>query len=169
MKLFVLLVCVWLSACHESDPKAEKKTDEELELDLSRPFSKLYHKAKAGMLEAEAVNKVRDYLLANGMDIDSLYVYKINYTDTCNISNKTSFTSDPIDACIAVFNIEHKVNHDYYSRIDVENARKLKDYEKNNENYSEPLLIPSKPDFLRKEILLHYYFEQDSLVDVLSQ
>jgi len=51
----------------------------------------------------------------------------------------------------------------------VENARILEDYEKKNGEYSEPLLIPSKPDFLRKNILLYYYFERDSIVDGLSQ
>jgi hypothetical protein len=78
------------------------------------------------------------------------------------------FSDDSIDACIAVFNIEHKVNHDYYVNLKIENDQILEDYEKENEVFSEPLLIPSKPDFLRKEILLYYYFKGDSIIEILS-
>ena len=169
MRLLILLVCVWLSACQKHGSEVGIETNKELEFILSRPFSELYLNAKAGSLEAKAVKKVRDYLLAKGMNIDSLYVYEINYSDSCDVSNETSFTSDPIDACIAIFNIEHKVNHDYYLKIGSENARILEDYEKKDGDYSESLLIPSKPDFLRKEILLYYYIDRDSIADILSQ
>lgn len=160
MRILILLSCIWFSGCH--NPEVGKEVHEELEFISSRPFSELY-------LEAKAVLKVRGYLHAKGMDIDSLYVYEIDYSDSCDISDRTVFTSDPTDACVAVFNIEHKVNHDYFLKIEVENARILADHEKKNGDYSEPLLIPSKPDFLRKEILLYYYFKGDSIVDVLSQ
>jgi hypothetical protein len=162
MRILILLVCIWFSSCHRSDDEVGKEVSKEAEFILSRPFSGLY-------LEAKAVLKVRDYLVSKGMDIDSLYVYEIGYSDSCDISDDSKFSSDPVDACVAVFNIEHKVNHDYYLKIDRENARILEAQEKKNGDYSEPLLIPSKPDFLRKGILLYYYFEGDSIVDILSQ
>ena len=161
MRMLVLLVCIWLSACHKSDPELGKEVHEEPEFISSIPFHELY-------LEAKAVLKVKDYLHSKGMDTDSLYVYEIGYSDSCNISIDSNLSSNPIDACIAVFNIEHKLNHDYYLRIEAENARKLEDHEKKTGDYSEPLLIPSKPGFLRKEMLLYYYFEEDSIADILS-
>ena len=60
------------------------------------------------MLEARAVLKVKDYLQAKGIDIDSLYVYEIGYSNSCDIADETILTSDPINACVAVFNIDIK-------------------------------------------------------------
>lgn len=168
MRLLTLLIFVWLNACNKPSQDVGKKSDVETELIPAKLFSELYVNAKAEIPGSRAIKKVSEYLLAKGMDLDSLYVYEIIYSISCEISEVTSFTSDPIDACIAIFNIEHKVNHDYYLKIEVENARISKNYEK-KKGGSESLVIPSKPDFLRKEILLYYYFEGDSLIDVLSQ
>lgn len=162
VRLMVLLVFIGFSACHKPNPEVVKMPSEEPHYISSRAFSELN-------LEAKEVVKVRDYLHAKGLDIDSLYVYEIFYSDSCVISNRTVFSDDSIDACIAVFNIEHKVNHDYYMNLKIENDQILEDYENENEVFSEPLLIPSKPDFLRKEILLYYYFKGDSIIEVLSQ
>jgi hypothetical protein len=162
LRLIILLVLIWFSACHKPNPEVVKMPTEVLDLISSRAFSELN-------LEAKEVLKVRDYLDGKGLDIDSLYVYEIIFSDSCVISDRTVFSDDSIDACIAVFNIEHKVNHDYYMKLKVENNQILEDYEKENEVFSEPLLIPSKPDFLRKEILLYYYFKGDSIIEILSQ
>ena len=129
----------------------------------SKPFTELSQ-------ESKAVLAVKDYLLSKGHELDSLYAYDISYSDSsCNIPSDSSFTPNPIEACFAVFNIEHRINHDYYLRISEENAQIIEENQGKNENDWQSLVIPSRPEFLKKEILLHYYLERDSVVDVLSQ
>ncbi|WP_169714386.1 hypothetical protein [Algoriphagus antarcticus] len=168
MKLLILIVFMCLNACNEPGKEGIRINNEHAEPITSIPFSELYLNAKPGRPETKAINEIKGYLLNEGWSIDSLYVYKINYSVSCDISDETSFTTDPLNACIAIFNIEHKVNRDYYLRIEIENDKIYEDYEMKKRGKSEPLFVPGRPVYLRNEILLYYYFKGDSIVDVLS-
>jgi len=163
MKLKVLALCCFgFCSCQNLDRKEKTTPDQPSMFLLSKPFTELSQ-------ESKAVLAVKDYLLSKGHKLDSLYVYEISYSDSlCTIPNDSSIIPNPIKACFAIFNIEHRINHVYYLRISHENAQIIEENQGKNENDWQPLVIPSRPEFLKKEILLHYYFQQDSLVDVLS-
>ena len=155
MRLTVLVLILCIFSCQNLG-RGDKKTNDQQPVFSSRPFIEL-------LRESKAVLAVKDYLLSKGYEIDSLYAYEINYSDSlCNESHDTLFIPDPIKACFATFNIEHKVNHDYYDWIRKENNRRIK--ESKNKDEWIPIIVPSTPGFLKKSILLHYYFEEDSVV-----
>ncbi len=114
--------------------------------------------------EGKAMLKVRDYLLSQGIFIDSMYV-NMSYSDSlCHVPDSTITNS--INACFIILNIQHKTNYDYFNRIDRENARIMQENEGKKEIDWIPLLVPSSPEFLKKEILIHYYLKKDSIADI---
>lgn len=157
MRLTVLVLILCIFSCQDQGKKALDKHSNKYSLSLySRPFVHF-------LREAQATIKVNEYLHTNEYNIDSLYIYNISYSDSlCRISSDSLFIPDPDGACFAIFNITHRVNHDYFQEIEEENERRIK--EAKNEDEWIPIVIPSKPEFLKKEILLHYYYKQDSVV-----
>ena len=156
MRLTVLVLILCVFSCQNLD-QGDKKTHDQQSVFSSRPFIEL-------LRESKAVLAVKDYLLSEGYEIDSLYAYEITYSDSLYNEPRDSLfiPPDPIKARFASFIIEHKVNHDYYDWIQKENNRRIK--ESKNKDEWIPIIIPSTPGFLKKSILLHYYFEEDSVV-----
>lgn len=157
MRILVILFFLFFS-CQHQEKEVLSTYSNEIQTDFSsRPLAQFFREAKATL-------RVKEYLESNGFTLDSLYAYDISYSDTlCEVSYNSSFIPNTIEACFAIFNIEHKVNHDYYEWIENENNRIIKENEGKNEDEWEPLVIPSKPEFLKKNIVIYYYFDQDSV------
>jgi hypothetical protein len=152
----IIILSLLLYSCQKENPKSEienfsHKTEME---DNYQPFPVVVR-------EGKAVLRVRDYLLSQGIFIDSMYV-NMSYSDSlCHVPASTITNS--INACFIILNIQHKTNYDYFNRIDRENARIMQD---KKESDWIPLLVPSSPEFLKREILIHYYLKEDSIADI---
>lgn len=158
MRLIGIMLCFLLYSCGRQKGSIEVDRQElechSLTMNIARPFPVLSREAK-GLL------RVHDYLQLQGMNTDSLYVYNIDYSDSlCTVSNDSN-EKDPLNACFAIFNIVHKINIDYYKEIEEENMKSIK--EARDKDEWTPLIIPSTPAFLKKDIIAYYYFAQDSI------
>jgi len=157
-KLIIMMFCFLFYSCDYQERSVEV-SQQEVKYDsptknLSRPFPVLSR-------EAKGVLRVQDYLQSEGVNTDSLYVYNIAYSDSSCTVSYDSIMPDPIDACFAIFNITHKINFDYYKEIERENMKRIKEGTDEDEWIS--LIVPSKPPFLKKDIIVYYYFAQDSI------
>lgn len=158
MKLFTIVFCFLFCSCgrQERSTEVNHQGDEynSLTYERSRAFPAVYR-------EAKALLSLQDYLQSKGINTDSLYIYNIIYSDSlCTVSDDL-YTPDSLHACFAIFNIKHKINVDYFKKIEQENIKSIKG--RTGEDEWKPLDISSKPSFLKKDIIAYYYFGQDSI------
>lgn len=156
----ILAACLLIFSCQKENSTSKTGTVPN-EFKISNSYQSFSFLAQEG----KAVLRVKDYLLTHGISVDSLYV-NVSYSDSlCNVPADTVMANS-INPCFVILNMQHKVNYDYYKKLETENARIIQENESKNEIDWTPLLVPSKPDFLKKEILVYYYFKKDSIAEI---
>ncbi len=112
-------------------------------------------------LENKVIAKVKKHLVSKKISIDSLLVSHVSYPDTtleCNLAYDGKF--------FMTIDLTHQMTVDYQSKIKEENTRLAKEHEGEE---SVPVLPPPTGNISGKDRIISYYFEGDSIVDVLSQ
>lgn len=116
--------------------------------------------------EKEALTKIIQHLKSKGLDTDSLFIWSINYSDSDCSDEFDLLEHNPMDACFVLFSLTHKNTIDYQdslSKLNDQLATEHKDEE------WVPFIVPPTGNISGKDRGIFYYFEGDSIVDILSQ
>ena len=110
------------------------------------------------LIEKSAAVKAKNYLKSKGLNLDDFFVWNVSYPDLLDSMHEQAFT--------LVFDLAHRKTLDYIDSIETINSSLLEEH-KNDEFI--PLAVPVTGNISGLDRHIYYYFEQDSVVDVLSQ
>ena len=111
-------------------------------------------------IERKAGKRIKEYLTAQGMSSSEFFVYFILYPDFPHI--------DPFfgNSFSVAMSLTHRISIAYYDSIKDVNIKLAEQYK--GEEWI-PIIPPATGNISGKDRTIYYYFEQDSVVDALSQ
>lgn len=112
-------------------------------------------------VENEVVQRIKNHLLESNIVLDTYFVSYIGYPDTtinCNFLYEGKY--------YLVIDLVHELSKNYLDSIAIEN-KKLENKHRGEEWI--PIIPPPTGNISGKDRAIFYYFEGDSIVNVLSQ
>ena len=150
VKSSFLIFAVLLFACESKREHTSFNTEEQ--------YIALTNYEGKSLIEKSAAKKTRDYLKSEGLNLDDFFVWDVSYPDSLDTMHEQGFT--------LVFDLAHRKTIDYIDSIETINSSLLEEHKKDE---FIPLAVPATGNISGLDRHIYYYFEQDSVVDVLSQ